>query len=171
MKPEIIILLIFFPILISLFLATISIAPWLPTRKKDYKRINDIANLKPQQTFCEIGSYTGSLTKYIGQKNPKASAIGIEKSLFPFVVSKLRNHPKNVTFIKKNAYKTDISNCDVIYIFGTDKTTKHQIPKKLIPKLKKNAKIISYAFPIHNTNKKMRIWKERQTETSIYEYI
>lgn len=166
-----IVLLIFFPILVSLFFATMSIAPWLPTKKEDLIRINKIANLKSGQTFIEIGSLNGNVSRFIAKKNPKSHIIGIEKSLFPFLISKIKKNPPNLTFIKTNAFTYTFDNADAIYLFGTDKTCATIIPQKLIPKLKKNTKIISYAFQIPHPKLKHTLHKESPQNISIHEYV
>jgi hypothetical protein len=66
---ELIIVLIILPFAI----AGISFAPWVPTRSKDIKRGLDLAKMKPNEIFFELGCGDGRVV-FFANKNYKVNA-------------------------------------------------------------------------------------------------
>lgn len=143
-----ILLIIVFVILLTAGYASWSAAPWLPMRKKDVERCIKLADIKPGDKFYDLGCGDGRLVCAAAQAG--ADAIGLEISLFPYWLAKIRvifSKNKNCRIIFKSFWQADLSDADIVYIFLMLK-----IHRKLIPKfekeLKKGAKIISYIWPI-----------------------
>lgn len=169
---EILKLTLFSIFFISIF-SFFSLAPWVPTKKNDIKRINDLIKLKKWEKFLEIWSWTALVSIWIAKLNPDSEIIWIELSPFLFFVSKIKLYfvkEKNIKIIYWNALKLDLSNFDVIYVFWLVDT----ISKKLYPKLKlinnKNFRFISYCFKFSNN----KVFSEKrfkiEWENSIYVY-
>ena len=129
--------------------AWISLAPWVPTAKKDLERINKIADLKPGQTFLEIGCGNGRVCTYIAKENPENKIIGIELA-FPFYLFvKIKTAlfgPGNLEVIFGDALKFDISKVDSIYVFGLIETVNGVLKRKIEKEMPPNSKFISYVF-------------------------
>jgi len=144
-------ILIFFLIcLLTVALASLSLAPWVPTRKKDLPRILKLADLQADEIFYDLGCGDGKVVAYLA-KNTKAKTIGIELA-FPFyLVCKMRQlfyRNKNLKIKFKNLLKKNLSNANVVYLFARSPETLNKgFKQKLEHELKPGARVISYAFP------------------------
>jgi SAM-dependent methyltransferase len=157
--------------LFSLALAAASLAPWVPTWKKDLPRIFKLANLNPGEIFYDLGCGNGKVVFYAA-KNFPIKAIGIELAFPLYLTCKLRqlfNYKKNLKFWNKDIFKVDLSPADVIYIFGTPKPIQQRLKQKLEKELKPGARIISYAFPFNEWQPKI-IDKPSDKDINIYLY-
>src|SRR6056297_3585847 len=146
---EIVIFIIALIFLVSIIWPCFSLAGWVPTLKKDLKRIAKIVDLKPGQTFCELGAGNGRVSFFIAKKFPKSNIIAIELALPFFIIGKIREifgSEKNISFKWKNLFKKDLSKVDVVYIFALLKTLYKKLRLKFEKELKSGAKVISYAF-------------------------
>lgn len=136
-------------ILIFLFLGAVFGTPWVPTRKKDFDRIANLAELKPGMIFYDLGSGDGSLSFYLSKKY-KVKCVGIEISPILYLYSKLRSLFSNGIKIKYgDFFKYDISEADIIYCFLQPKMYK-RLEKKIKEGAKKEAVIILAAWPFVN---------------------
>lgn len=124
------------------------LAPYVPTRKKDFEAINRLANLKKGEVFYDLGCGDGRLCRYIAGKNPEARVVGIEILLPLYIWSRgvgILKSRKNLSYIKGNALNKNLSGADVIYLFGRPETMSEEFKNKT-KELKSGARIISYAF-------------------------
>jgi len=136
--------------LLSLAIASISLAPWVPTWKKDLPRIFKLAALKPGETFYDLGCGNGKVAIY-AVKNFNAQVIGLEMAVPLYLICRLRllfTINKKLIFKCKNFYKEDLSKANVVYVFGQAKTLGLKFTQKLSNELKPGARVISYVFPI-----------------------
>jgi tRNA G46 methylase TrmB len=62
--------IIFFFIALSFAYTGLSLAPWVPTKKTDLERINQIAQLKKGEKFLEIGCGDAKVCHFIAKNNP-----------------------------------------------------------------------------------------------------
>ncbi|MBU1148601.1 class I SAM-dependent methyltransferase [Patescibacteria group bacterium] len=167
-------LLLFFLVMIvfgSAAIAGLSAAPYVPTQGKDVKRILQIAGLKPNQLVYDLGCGDGRFL-VAAAKHFKAKAIGIEMSVLPYLISRLKiqflglNNKVKIKFA--DFYKVDLKKADVIVCFLTP-----QAMKKLSPKFKKElksgAKIVSYAFPMKDWKPHLKD-KPHKRAVSVYLY-
>ncbi len=104
--------------------AGFSAAPWLPSRKKDVNRMVKFANIQPGDNVYDLGCGDGRLLAAAKKFEPKCNVFGIELSLLPYIVSKLRVRGK-VCF--GDLFKKDLSDADVVFVF---------LMKRIYPKLK-----------------------------------
>ncbi|PIR55101.1 hypothetical protein COU74_02880 [Candidatus Peregrinibacteria bacterium CG10_big_fil_rev_8_21_14_0_10_36_19] len=165
---------ILFLILASIVYAWVSLAPWVPTSNKDLNRLHKIAKLKKGETFLEMGCGNGRVCTYIARKNPSAKVIGIELALPFYLFTKIRVMifgPKNLKIIFGNALKYDISNIDVIYVFGLMETVNKEIKKKIEKELPKNSRFISYIFTIKEWSGQKETHKETDKTSGIHVYM
>lgn len=157
----------------SLFYAWLSLAPWVPSNLSDRKRIHDIADLKSGQIFFEMGCGNGRVCSYIARKNPSAKVIGIELAFLFYVFTKIRTFlfgPKNLKIIFGDALKYDISDVDVLYVYGLTDSVNNKIKQKIEAEMKPGAKFISYVFPIKEWGGKQTVYKPHSKEFAIHVY-
>ncbi|MFH1891046.1 MAG: SAM-dependent methyltransferase [Candidatus Kuenenbacteria bacterium] len=137
-------------LLFSVALATISLAPWVPTRKRDLKRIFELTGLKPGQIFYDLGCGTGGVVFY-GARKYKLRTRGIELGLPLYIVcvlKKIFSGTKRTEFIWGNFFKTDFSDADAVYLFGIPMSLKSKLKERLKKELRPGTKVVSYVFPI-----------------------
>lgn len=155
-------------LLISFAYAANAGAPWVPTWKKDFERIVRLADLKPGETFIELGCGNGRVCRAIAARAPSpfegegggrgvVHVIGLELSiaqvLIAWLQSKLvrmgthKGHPYNIQIKLGNAFHADLSKVDVVYMFLMPETYE-KIRPKLEKELKPGARVITYVWPI-----------------------
>lgn len=165
------ILVLSMAVFISLALAGKSLAPFVPARRKDLPRILKLANLKSGEIFYDLGCGIGAVAIGAGQI-PGVVSVGVEIAWPLYIICRLRrlfHKNKNITFVLKNLYKTDLSNADVVYVFGLPATLKLKLKEKLQRELKPGARIISYAFKIDGLNPEI-VDKPTPKDLTIYLY-
>lgn len=157
---------------LSLFYATLSLAPPLSSRKKDRQRVNELSRLKPNELFYDLGSGWGQITRYLAKQNPQSRILGIELCLPVFLfslISRILAGPENLRYKMADIYLTDLSRADVIYVFASHQEKLRRLSKRLKESAKPGCRIISYAFPLHG-------WEAAETskpsnrDLSIYVY-
>lgn len=139
-------------ILFVLFVAITSawaskVAPWVPTRKADVKRFLQLASIKAGDKMYDLGCGDGRLTAAASKAG--ANAVGLEISLFPYFIAKVRGFfLKGKYAIKfKDFWKMDLSDADIVYFFLMPKIYP-KLKQKLEKDLKKGTKVIAYVWPI-----------------------
>jgi len=153
------ILILFFIILIyTIFTGIFYDAIWIPTRKKDYDRIAQLADLRPGITFYDLGSGSANILFYFSKKYD-INCVGIEISLFWYFYSKIKSlFYKKVKIKYGNFYKHGISQADVIYVFLLPEAYP-KLKNKIDKELKGGSKLILSYWPFEdreliNVNKK-----------------
>src|SRR3989339_585834 len=63
-------------------------APWVPTWKRDLRRIEKLAQLKKGERFIELGCGTGRVCRHLA-KRTEAETFGIELSFLQWFVAYL----------------------------------------------------------------------------------
>jgi len=148
-------------LLISFAYAANAGAPWVPTWKKDFERIVKLANLKPGETFIELGCGNGRVCRAVAARAPSpfegegggrgvVSVIGVELSIAQVVIAWLQSKFTGLTNIQiklGNAFHYDLSSVDVVYMFLMPETYE-KIRPKLEKELKPGARVITYVWPI-----------------------
>ncbi|MDP4007797.1 MAG: class I SAM-dependent methyltransferase [Candidatus Peregrinibacteria bacterium] len=152
---KLIVIIIYFIVILAvfvpLFVAGLSLAPWVPAPVDVPDRVNKLAKLKPGQVFYEIGCGDARVCHYIASKNPKAKVIGIEMARTMYLWSRFKcflKPLKNLTIIHANALKVDLSDADIVYFYMVEPAINNKLKPKLLKDLKKGARIISYACRI-----------------------
>jgi cyclopropane fatty-acyl-phospholipid synthase-like methyltransferase len=155
----------------SLIFSVLSFAPWVPSRGRDLERIFKLADLRPGQTFYDLGCGDGKVVIYAAN-NYKVKAIGLEISLPLYLVCKLRqalNKQSNIEFKFKNLYKENLSSADAVYFFGMPHVLNEKFCSKLKRELKPGAKVVSYSFKLHDWQPKITD-KPSEKDLPIYLY-
>lgn len=120
-------------------------APWVPSFSRDLERALRLADLKAGETFIDLGCGDGRVVFAAAEKFG-AEAIGYEIALPMALVCLLRKKRERARFIFKDLFKADLSNADVVYLFGMPSTLRGGLSAKLRRDLKPGARIVSYAF-------------------------
>lgn len=142
-------ILFFFISIFSFF----SLAPWVPTKKSDLFRINEILKLKEWEKFLEIWCWDARVSIFIAKNNPNSKIIWVEFSPLFYLISKIKvffSWFKNIEIIYWNALKMDLLSYDSIYIFWLPNTIKDKLFPFFDNKIKENFRIISYCFRTEN---------------------
>lgn len=137
--------------------------PFMPTHKKQARKMMDLAEIKVGMKVVDLGSGAGRLLFLAAERG--AFAVGYELNPFLVLWTKLMIILKGRQDLVKVHYKTiydaNIKDADVIMMFLFPS---HMI--KIIPKLdeaKSGAKILAYTFPAKN-------WTPIKHEEAIYVY-
>lgn len=135
--------------LVLIFFGAFFDAPWIPTNKKNFDRIAQLAKLQHDMLFYDLGSGSGKMLFYLSEKY-HVNCVGIEISPFLYLYSKIKSlFSKRVKIYYGNFYKYDLSKADVVYIFLLPKAYL-RLEEKLKRELKKGTKIILSYSPLKN---------------------
>lgn len=163
-------LLIWF-ILLSFTFTALSLAPFVPTFKKDLERINRLSELKDWDNFVEIWTWTWKVARYLALKNPNTNVVWIELNIPLYLYAKSKSilfWPKNFKIKFWNALNYDYSNTQVAYIFWVPETVSSKIKDKLYKELPSSAKYMSYVFEVKDWDWNTFFDKEKKDSNKIY---
>lgn len=131
-------------------------APWIPTKKKDLDRLIKLADIHEGDTIIELGSGDGRILFEIA-KRYKVNAVGVEISLLPYLYSKLQLLLMNTIFVHKmkgkvkieyrDMFEQNLKLVDIVICFLLPKSI-NALEEKFTKELKKEAKVVSYVFPL-----------------------
>lgn len=146
---ETIFVIILFFILTSVLFSTFTEAPFVPTGRRDMRRILDIAHIKEGEVFYDLGSGDGRLV--IAAAKRGATAVGFERA-WPLVVwSNLKVAVlglKNQAKVKRgNFLKEDFGRADIIFCYLMPGAMK-ALKLKFETELKLGARVFSRAFAV-----------------------
>lgn len=154
--------------------ALINGAPFVPTPKLAVKKMIKEANIKDGDKIYDIGCGDGRVLNE-ASKEKKINAIGFELSPLVFLLAIIKKiYWRSKAKIIFGDFKTkNFNNADIIFCYLLPETLAKLEPK-LSRELKKGAKVISYAFPIHTWNEKKKIEKDPKNNIGpiwVYEKI
>lgn len=154
------ILFVAFLLLASMAYAGMQGAPWVPTWKKDIDRITELAQLKPGESFVELGCGNARICRGIRKAHADVEITGVELSLLQYLVALAQNTVSRsaIQMRLQNAFKHDLSQHDVVYVFLMPETYE-KIRPKFEQELKPGSRVISYTWPIPG-------WEPAQVSTS-----
>jgi len=136
---------------LSMFIAAISFAPWVPSLPKDFSRAFHLVNLKPGERFYDLGCGDGRTVAYAA-KHFKAKATGIELAFPLFVAAWIRiwlsNEQQRADIKFGNLFKHNLADADAIYVYGMPSELAGRLRKKLESECKPGTRVISYVFEI-----------------------
>jgi len=136
--------------LLSMLVAAISFAPWVPMPMKHLKRAFGLVNVQPGERFYDLGCGDGRSVVYAA-KQFGAKATGIELAFPLFLAAKAyvffsRAKGANIAF--GNLFKYDLSDADVIYVFGMPGALAGRLREKIERECKPGTRIVSMMFEI-----------------------
>jgi SAM-dependent methyltransferase len=146
--------LVFLIIVLFFFASTLvtnvlSGVPFVPTSKKFVPLLLGVADLKPHETFYDLGCGDGRLIFEATRTVPHLKGIGIENSPLPYVLARLR---KKVSKARgeirfANIFKTNLKDADVVFCYLFPGVMQ-KLKTKFKNELPKHARIISESFKI-----------------------
>lgn len=125
-------------------------APFVPAPLSVIKKSLELANIRPGETFYDLGSGTGRAL-VIAAKKFKADSVGFEYSRPLFIFSKLSLFLQGVNgrVLRKNFFEDDINldKADVIYMFLTSKAFP-KLRQRLEKETRPGTRILVYLSPL-----------------------
>jgi len=124
-------------------------APFVATKKNIIRKAIDEIELNEAKTVYELGCGRAGFLHSIRRRYPKTRLVGFEYSLLPVVLAKIQNWllRGNIQIIKKDIFKVDLSEADLIYCYLNPKMMQ-ELKEKFKKEMKQDAKIISFQFKI-----------------------
>lgn len=122
-------------------------APFLPTMKKQTPVAFELLDLKPGDTFLELGCGDGRVLKYAAKKGIRG--IGYEINPFLYIYARLRTWRQRglVSIYFRNYWKVTLPECQGIYVFLLDNYMT-KLDTKIRQEAKRPVRLVSYAFKI-----------------------
>ena len=159
-------IVIFLPIMILLipgFYAAFVSGPFVPSAQKRKVAMLKLANIRPSDIVYDLGFGDGRLI--FAASNKAKRAIGIELSVPLYLFGLLRKlfSRSKVWILYGNIWKQDYRDADVVFCYLLPKAM-HRFYSEIWPSLKPGTRVISNAFPIHET-------QPAKTEEHVYLYI
>jgi len=135
-------------ILISMQLARKSAAPFFPSARSTLALAMRAAELKPGETFYDLGAGTGT-SLLVAEQEFGARAVGSEINLLPYCVAKVRLFLRRSRAAMRfqNLFTQDVRGADVVFCFLAERVLA-RVAEKLRRELKPGARIVSYAFTL-----------------------
>ncbi|PWB39091.1 MAG: hypothetical protein C3F02_00525 [Parcubacteria group bacterium] len=124
-------------------------APYIMSQPEAVRRAVAELDLVQESILAyELGSGDAPFLRRLVKKFPQARAMGVEHSLVPYVLAKLVTlFNKRIEITKKNFYKIDLSQADLIYCYlNIDSMAK--LEKKFLAEAKDGLLVVSYNFPL-----------------------
>lgn len=147
-------------------------APYFSSKEKVVKKIASEVVLPDDGNIYELGCGNAGFLRAMEKKFPKAKKlIGTELFLFPFLISniQLSLQKTKIKILKKDLFKTDIADADLIYCF-LNKEAMKKLKIKLLTECKKGTEIISYQFTLPEMEPVKIIDLDNNEKDKIYFY-
>lgn len=135
--------------LLTVSMAAWSFAPWVPTRKRELKRMLDLAGLREGETFVDLGSGEGRAVFMAAERGAKAR--GVELALPLHLTAKaLSLFRKGETkFVLGDLFRHSVADADVVFLYGMANTSLwDRLRPKLERELRPGARVLSMVFRI-----------------------
>ena len=132
---------------LRLFLKKRNRPKFLPTPALLMDRIMDLANLRKNEIFCDLGSGDGRMLVAAASRGAYAVGIEIDKGLIKKAKEAVWNHRENIDLILGDILYNPLIHVDVVYTF-LDENTMRSLRRYFREILKKGARIISLTYKI-----------------------
>ena len=143
-------------------------APFISTKFEAILTILNDLNLNGEEHVYELGAGKAGFLRAVEQKFGNTKLTGIEYSFFPYFLAKMQIILSNskINLIKKDMFKVNLKEADVIYCFLMP-----EMMKSLEEKFKKECRpgtlIISYHFSLPNIEAE-KVLKEGKNNIYFY---
>ena len=141
-------------------------APYFPTRGRHLDLVLKAIDLKPDEKFYELGCGDGRVSLAVAKAFPKAQVVGLEIAGPLFVWAWLKakfSGFKNVSIRWKNIFWQNLTDADVVYVFGMTESLNDKLKTKFLTDLKPGTRIVSYVFTMNDWDGKIQTF---QAQTS-----
>lgn len=153
---ELLFAIFMFVFMVSILYSSFMGAAYVPTKKYQIDQILAEANLKSGQIFLELGCGDGRVVRRAVEKY-RVLGKGIDVNPVLIFFANLRKHVKrikNLSFERRNVFKTDLSAANIIYLFLMP-----EILDRLALKIRKEVKpgtlLISHGFKMISFKKNL----------------
>lgn len=125
--------------------------PWIPARRERIRKALELANLKPGETFYDLGAGDGRALR-IAAEEFGAQAVGIEagpaQCLWGWLKCRFSGSRHRVRMRCGDFYRADLSAAQVVFVYLTSAQTA-RLQTKLERELQPGARVVSLAadFP------------------------
>jgi hypothetical protein len=133
---------------VSSMISVVGGAPFVGTPNKLFPQIIELAGLKSNETFLELGSGLGELLSFVQKTGAQTKGIEYSPALHGLSKCRLRKK-KNVTIKLGTAYDVDLSDVDVVFSYLLPPMMR-RLEVKFAKELRPGARVVSYAFPLQN---------------------
>lgn len=147
--------------------------PFVPTPRRVIRKMIELAAILPNERICDLGSGSGRIIFGVAKKHKQNLVIGYEKSFTLRCVSKfwLWIRPwlkKRVQIVSANFFNIELHDFDVIFCFVTPAGLRMLASK--FQTLKPGSRIVSYMFPLENSENFQEVIEHISDKDSIYYY-
>jgi precorrin-6B methylase 2 len=147
--------------------------PFVPTPNKILRRMVAMAEIKPGERVCDLGSGTGRIIITAGKMNKQNLILGVEKSLYLRFITKLKlfflpQLRNRVQVSNQDLFNLDLHNFDVIFCFLNPAALRLLTAK--FQTLKKDSRIVCYMFPLEEYPNYTETMKHLTDKDSLYLY-
>lgn len=141
------------------FPAMLAVGP-IPAHKKGIPKALELADIKPNEKFYDLGCGDGRvLVEAVKRYN--CHGVGYELMLPYYLLAKIRTKLSGldgrIDLRCKNIFQADLENADVIFCFLSPGLMQKMSKYLKTKKLKKGARMISYAFRINDMKPEKKI--------------
>lgn len=154
-----------------MFIPMVIFAPWVPTSKKDVKRIWDLIKIWDKDVLYDLWSWDGKVLFEISKKY-NCKLIWVESFLPLYIFSLIKKYiyfkEKNITFKLWNFFSYNLKDASIIYVFWLE-WKMWTLEKKLKNECIKWTKVISYIIPFP-TLRLIKKDKPKNADMTIYIY-
>lgn len=137
-------------------------APFVPSALGTVRKIIAMADLNKWDVLLDLGSGDGRILKKAAPMVKQAIGIEINPLLYWWSKARLSKH-KNVTVIRQDLWKTNLSNVDVLTLFFIAGKM-HLLMLKIKKEMKPGSRVVSYGF-------KFPDWPYAKKDGKVYLYI
>jgi SAM-dependent methyltransferase len=136
----------------TLALGGISAAPWLPTKRRQLRRVTESVPLKQGAKVYDLGCGDGAVLFSLAEKRPDIRAVGYEIAFLPLVIGLLRKvragaAGKPVSFRCRDFFGAKFGDADVVFVF-LFRESYPRVMAKLAKELRDDALVVVEAWPL-----------------------
>lgn len=132
-------------------------APWLPTPQRAVEAALDKVGVGPGDVVVDLGAGDGRVLRAAARRG--VAAVGYELSPFLWALAWLRTRRQSVPVRVKfaDAFGADVSTATVVFAFLRPATLPRLATSLTVKTTAENARLVSYAFPLHGISPRWTI--------------
>ncbi len=123
-------------------------APWVPTPRKNVRRMLELAEVRSDDVVFDLGSGDGRII-IMAAEEFGAKCVGLEvdpfRALWSWVKIRRRHLQHSVRVIRENFFRADVGSATVVTIYQGHEVNK-KIRDKLSRDLRPGTRVVSYRF-------------------------
>lgn len=147
---QIVVVLVFGFVLVSLGRTAFSFAPWVPSSTRVVREGLQLAGLAPGETLYDLGCGDGRIVT-VAARDFGARAVGVELSRALILVCHLRRlRPANrgARFVRGDLFATDVRDADVVYLYGVPGALRDRLLGMLDAQLRPGTRVMAYSYAL-----------------------